>query len=253
MKWYWKNNGEPDENGDIEIVIENDEGRRVSNFKGKTKDEVIIGLANSQVQANRRLGELLKPDKAQPPPEPVVSEADRVRLSSGVTDPSRVVETVTEIVTRQKRTQEEQDEYDRTEAEAFVAATPEYYPSMFNQRALFKALMKHKYDLTRNNLAIVYQELTDLGLLETEPEDNEEEAPVTAPSGRDRGSTAVAEMPSPVSRATGLRNSDASASRPAPPKKKPTITRAELERMTRQEYNERLRDPEFRRAVDALA
>jgi hypothetical protein len=253
MKWKWINDGEPDDNGDIAIVIENDEGHRISTFKGKSKDEVIVGLANSQVQANRRLGELLKPDKAQPPADPPISDADRLRLSSGVTDPSRVVETVTEITEKKQRSKAAEDAYYRGEAEAFVEMTPEYYPTPGNQAVLFRMLEERGYDLTRNNLGIVFREALRNNMVDPWPGDDEEEAVAVAPNGRERGSTAVAELPSaPVSRATGLRNSDASASRPAPPKKKPIITRVELEKMTRAEYTERLRDPAFRRAVDEL-
>jgi hypothetical protein len=60
-------------------------------------------------------------------------------------------------------------------------------------------------------------------------------------------------QPRPRSYSSGLRNSDASASRPAPKPRTPVITRAALESMSRAEYNERIRDPIFRRAVDALA
>jgi hypothetical protein len=257
MKWRWLNNGEPDENGDYEMVIENSAGNRVSTFKGKNKDEIITGLANSQVQANRRLGELLKPDKAQPPQPAPVSQADRERMSNGMTDPAQVVETVTEITTRSQKTQADQDAYYRDEANAFVASHPDYYPTAQNQSLLFKGLQDRGYDLTRTNLAIVFGELTHMDALETWPDDGEgDDAPepvATPPRRREGGSNvAVEEPPKPVSRSTGLRNSDANASRPAPPKPKPIVTRAELEKMSRQEYQEKLRDPAFRKAVDEL-
>ena len=64
MRWYWMNDKEPDENGDIELRIVNNENERVSGFKGKTVDEILEKIADSQVFANLRIAELQKPDKS---------------------------------------------------------------------------------------------------------------------------------------------------------------------------------------------
>ena len=247
MKWRWISN-EPDENGDYEIVIENSAGRRISNFKGKTKDEIIVALATSQVQANRRLGELLKPDKAAPPAPKQITEADRLRLSTGITDPSRVVETITEVVANQNQTQADRDNYYRNEAYAFRAATPDYYGSPDNQQKLFARLEADGLDLTRNNLSITFAKLMEEGELDGWP-DTPIEDDGTPPATQEPPSTTA---PVPVRRGTGLRNADANGSKPAPAPKTPLVTRAQLEKMSRVEYNERLRDPAFRKAVDAL-
>jgi len=262
MQKKWLNDGQPDENGDIILVIENSAGNRVSTFKGKTMDEIADALADSQVAANRQLGKLLRPDRGRISPLRVqpkeITPADRLRLSTEMNDPNRVVEAVTEIVTAQAGAPPAElgrtastldttaaDAYYQAEAEAFVAENPDYYPVPQNQEKLFQALQSRGYDLTRNNLAIVYNALVDEGQLIPWPNDSG-----TPPNGSAPPSNAP--PPVPRSRASGLRSSDASASRPAPTKPKPAFTKADIERMPRAEYNERLRDPVFRRAVDAL-
>jgi hypothetical protein len=262
MQKRWLNDKQPDENGDYVLIIENSAGNRVSTFKGQSIDEVCDALADSQVAANRQLGKLLRPDRGRDQPlkmEPKeITPTDRLRLSTEINDPNRVVEAVTEIVSattgaplkevgRRVGTidQNEADAYYRAEAEAFVQEHPDYYPVQQNQVLLFQALEANRYDLTRNNLAIVYNALLDDGKLIPWPEETE-----PPPNGSAPPSNGNVERPR--SYASGLRSSDASASRPAPTKPRPIVTKIEIEKMSRSEYSERLRDPVFRRAVDAL-
>jgi hypothetical protein len=272
MKYLWLNDGEPDENGEYIAVIENAAGARISTFKGKTYKEVADALLHSQANANREISRLRRPDHARVP-QPLKAEtkeltsADKLRLSTDITDPDKVVEAVTEIVTHAQgappreittrlatMTDAQRDQYYRDEAVAFVQATPDYYPVQQNRDKLFAALKDSQLDLTRNNLALVYQTLADQGELiawPSEPTDGK-------PNGqmREAESSPEPNPPSPTntrprSVSTGIRSSDASATAPPPPMPK-KITRADIERMSRAEYQERLRDPAFRRAVDAL-
>jgi hypothetical protein len=277
MKQRWLNDKQPDENGDLILVIENSQGHRVSTFKAKTIEEITDQVAEAQVQANRQLARLAKPDIGRIPMNAKpreITPAERMRLSADITDPGKIVEAVTEIVTASqgatpetlgKRVaafdQKEADEYYRKEAEAFVEDYPEYYPVQENQQKIFAALEAAGYDLTRNNIAIIYNRLLDEGKLVLWPEE-----PIQLPSGdvepeaeaqhlpmRVAAVAAPPPNPRPRSFSSGLRSSDASASKPAPRKPTPIVTRAEIERMSRAEYNDRIRDPIFRRAVDALA
>ena len=267
MKKIWLNDKQPDENGHYTLVIENGNGHRVSTFKG-TIDDITDQLAEAQVNANRQLSRVAKPDNGRTPFQATPREltpADRLRLSAEITDPNKVAEAVTEIVTAaqgappatvtkkfQELDQSAADEYYRSEAVAFTNDYPEYYPVPENQQALFDALRAANYDLTRNNLAIVFTQLMQAGKLVPWPDETplEEEAPpppvpvVAAPPPP---------APRPRSFSSGLRNTDANGSKPAPKPRVPLITRAQLESMSRAEYNEKLRDPIFRRAVDALA
>jgi hypothetical protein len=267
MKYEWLNDGEPDQNGDYIAVIENAAGARISTFKGKTYKEVADALLQSQANANREISRLRRPDQARVPQAlkteaKELSPADKLRLSTDITDPEKVVETVTEIVTHAQggvtprestkrlasMTEEQRDQYYKDEAVAFVQANPDYYPVQQNRDKLFAALKDNNLDLTRNNLALVYQTLSDQGELiawPTEPTDGPK------PNGQPEPNSPSPTNTRPRSVSTGIRSSDASATAPPPPTPK-KITRADIERMSRAEYQEKLRDPAFRKAVDAL-
>lgn len=278
MQEKWLNDGEPDENGEYIAVIENNSGVRVSTFKGKTIKEVADALLHSQANANREISRLRRPDAGRSAPlklEPrELQPADKLRLATDLGDPDRVVGAVREIVTAEMGAdpravaervstadQRDADSYYAQEATAFVTAHPDYYPVPQNQEKLFATLEANRFDLTRNNLAIVYQQLADRGELIEWPDDDSTPAAVP-PNGSANGARREAQSspepnpPSPTntrprSVATGIRSSDASAT-PPPPRRPAAVTRADIERMPRAEYNERLRDPEFRRQVDAL-
>ena len=283
MTKRWLNDRQPDENGDYILVIENANGSRVSTFKGKSIEEVADALADSQVHANREISRLRKPDAGRPqfkvePKE--ITPADRLRLSGAMTDPDTVVEAVEEIITKRsgiapdkmgvefgRMSAEERDRYWGQEAQAFREANPDYYNTDENRDALFDELRANGWDFTRNNLAICFQTLKDRDALIPWPDDSEAQIPqepipanalpqpaYTGGNGYANGQTTAQPAPSPRPRSvsTGLRHTDASASAPPPPQKK-KYTRADVERMSRAEYNDKLRsDPDFRRQVDAM-
>jgi hypothetical protein len=277
MQPKWLNNGEPDESGDYVAVIENAAGLRISTFKGKSYKEVADKVLESQANANREISRLRRPDQARVPQQlktetKTLTPADKLRLATDITDPDKVVDAVTEIVTAAQdgvtprqainsvatMTKDQRDAYYQAEAQAFVEATPDYYPVPQNQQKLFAALEFNNYDLTRNNLAIVFQMLFDQGQMIPWPEEGESNGAPAAPNGQQREAQPSPEPnpPSPTSRprsvSTGIRSSDASASPPPPPAPK-KITRADIERMPRREYMDRINnDPAFRKAVDAL-
>lgn len=251
----------PNENGEFILEIINKAGNRVSTFKGKSMVEVNEKLAEAQVQSNRQLGRLIKPDRGRDAPlkaQPQdISSEDRVRYSAEITDPNRVVEVIDEVVTRRQGVapatvaqrvstfdQQAAEAYWSAEANAFVEAHPYYYPTPENQTRLLKELERRGYDITRNNLAIAYEALMEDGVMDVWPNDGPPAPESAAPPATPPKANG--------SRASGLRSSDASASKPTPAKPKPIITRAELARMSKAEYDERYRDPAFRRAVDAL-
>ena len=279
MNYELLNDGQPDDDGNITAVIYNAEGKRVSTFKGKNERELVEKVLESQVHANREIARLRKPDMARQPlrvqPRDL-TPADRVRLSTDITDPTRVVEAIEEIVTARqgiapeklgaefaRRSQEEQDAFYGAEAQAFRDSTPEFYPVPQNRDALFEQLRANGWDLTRNNLAMVYQTLSERGDLIPWPRSGEQEDPQPNPqpvyangNGTPNGQSApTASSPRPRTIATtGLRNADASATAPLPSPRKPKYTRADIEKMSRSEYNERLQsDPDFRRQVDAMS
>ena len=282
MEYKLVNDGQPDDNGDITAVIESAEGKRVSTFKGKSERELMEKVLESQVQATREIARLRKPDVGRQPLHVQPKEltpADRLRLSADITDPYKVVEAVDEIVTARlgltpdklsaefvRRSQQEQDEFYGREANAFRADHPEYYPVPQNQDALFEELKANGWDLTRNNLALAFQTVKERGDMVQWPTDEHASEPQHEPSAQPvlvkngNGSTPngqpapTAYSPRPRTIATtGLRSSDASGTPPPPSPRKAKYTRADIERMPRSEFNEKLQsDPDFRRQVDAM-
>ena len=277
MEYIWLNDGEPDDNGDYIAEIRNAAGNRVSTYKGKTYKEVADKLLDSQVNANRELRRLKKPDAGRTPlkVEPrELTPNDKFRLAAEITDPNKVVDAVTEIVTAQTGAppkvvgekiatddRKQSNEYYAAEAEAFRKEFPDYYPVEQNRNAIFDELKANGWDLTRNNLAIAYQTLLDREEMIPWP-DGEQEPPNggnggAPPNGQTRVAQPAAQEPNPPSPrprtiSTGIRNADASALPPTP-QKKARYTRADIERMPRAEYTQRLNsDPDFRRQVDAM-
>jgi hypothetical protein len=251
----------PDEDGNYTLVIENSAGNRVSTFKGTNFEQVLDACADAQVEANRKLGRLLKPDGAKQAikvEQKDIDPADRLRLVHDLNDPNKVVEAVEEIVTKRQgaspdtvadllrgMSDNEQRAYFKAEADAFMEEYPDYYAVQQNQVQLTSVLENRQWPLTRNNLAIVFEELRAEGKMIPWPTD----LPSTPPSDTAPPSTTT----SPPRRySSGLRSSDANGIKPPPPKPKPVITRAEINAMPRHVYNERMRDPAFRKAVDAL-
>ena len=284
MQRVWLNDKQPDENGDYILEIRNAKGARISTFKGQTLDEVAEKLADSQIAATEELNRLRKPDSARQPlsvrPQ-AITPADRLRYSEDIHDPEKVVEVIEEVVTRRsgiapdkigaefaRRSQAEQDAYYERESKAFVAEHPDYYPVPQNRDQIFEELKANGWDLTRNNLALAFETLKERETLIPWPDDTQEQIPqdpaprpyltpkpvyMNGPDSASGQTTApAAPSPRPRSVSTGLRRSDASADQP-PPVRKKQYTRADVDRMSRAEYNEKLRsDPDFRRQVDAM-
>lgn len=280
MKAQWLNDGEPDEQGNYVATIHNDKGALISKFSGKTYKDVADKLLDSQANANKALERLAKkPDNGRPalsiqPKE--LTPDDKFRLAAEITDPNKVVDAVKEIVTAEigapprevgkniaNNENERSNEYYAGEAEAFRKVHPDYYPVQQNRDAMFDELKANGWDLTRNNLALVYQTLMEREELIPWPEGEEEEPPPNGGNGsppQPNGASAAAKpaqepnppTPRPRTISTGIRNQDASALPPKPPAKA-RFTRADIERMSRSEYTQRLQtDPDFRKQVDAM-
>lgn len=275
------NDGEPNDEGYIEAVIETSEGKRISSFKARTERELTEVLLRSQVNASQEISRLRKPDRGRAAlkvERKELSPADRLRLSTEMSDPNRVVEAVEEIVTARqgiapdqlgaefgRMSTEQQNDFYAAEANAFRTDHPEFYPVPQNRDALFEELKANGWDLTRNNLAIAFATVLERGDIIPWPSDTQASEPNHEPNAQpvytdgiapSNGQSAPNPLPSPRPRTiatTGLRASDASAVAPPPPTRKQKYTRADIERMSRAEYNDRLRsDPDFRRQVDAM-
>jgi hypothetical protein len=285
MTKEWLNDKQPDENGDYILTIKNAQGARVSTFKGKSIDEVADKLADSQINATKEIIRLRKPDSAKQPlsvRQQEITAGDRLRYTEDIRDPDKVVEVIEEVFTRRtgmspnkvgaefaRMSKAEQDAYYQREAEAFTEVHPDYYPVPQNMNRLFEELSANGWDLTRNNLALAYETLSDREDLIPWPDDSQEQIqPEPIPGLRTpkpvyfdgpapasgQTTASIAPSPRPRSVSTGLRRSDASADQPPPTPRKKQYTRADVENMSRAEYNEKLRnEPDFRRQVDAMS
>jgi hypothetical protein len=275
-------NKEPDENGDITLIIRNDAGAAVSTWKGKTMEEIADKVAESNMQATKEIARLRKPDAGRPSkttePRKLTAD-DNFRLASEITDPNKVVSAVTEIITattgvspeeqareRKEREERELTEYYVAEAKAFAFSNFDYYPVQQNSNALAEELKANGWPWTRNNLQLAFETLVERGDVVLWPSEDEKQKYImqvqqqqrpqqrATPNGSDAQPTTPEPNPPttrPRSISTVIRSSDASASAPPPPKKA-QLTRADIERMPRAEYMEKLHDPAFRKAVDAL-
>jgi hypothetical protein len=284
MQPKWLNDKQPDENGDITAIVENQEGQPTSIFKGKTMDEVAENMLIAAASANSQIARLYKrlhPDKGRKSlkaQNKVLTADDKFRLASEMSDPDKVVGAVQEIVNSTAKVplediaekalendQRQSDEFYAAEANAFREEFAEYNPTDKNRDALFDELKANGWDLTRNNLALAYNTLKARGDMEpwpiegrvTEPDredgsssDTVEAAQPALPNGKPE--PAPPPSPRPRSIATGIRNSDASAL-PPPPTRKKQYTRADIELMSRTEFTRKLQEePGFRQQVDSM-
>lgn len=277
MKIFWQNDGQANSNGEFIAEVQDDSGRVKSTFKGQTHkevaDKVLASYASSTAEFDRIRAQR-QPDRATVgatvgAPKQLNAD-DSFRLSAELTDPATTTRAVDELITARLGAppaeinrvladvqQREAVAYIRAEAEAFVAANPDYYPDEgnVNKDRLIRVLQLKGLDVTRNNLQIVYDELETQGLMLKRPEgfeQQQEQQPERQPADKSAGEQNTPQTrPRLASFSTGIRSTDPVAQRPQSTPK-PKVTRAELEAMPKEEYLTKLRDPTFRAAVDAL-
>ena len=286
MDIEWVNNGEPDENGEITVHIKNNAGNRISTFKGKNERELLDRALNSNLESIKIINRLKRPDTGRQSTkiEPKqITEDDRTRFASYIMDPEKIVETVTEIVTRQQgispadmgrrlSADEEQAEreYINREAWAFRSVTPDYYPVPQNMDTLLAELKANQWPISRNNLQLAYQAALEKGLLVHWPSEEEKQHELTIlemnrqqpqspatphleSATAANGTTQPSTPTRPRTIATGIRNGDANATAPLPPPKRQKYTRADIERMSRADFEDKLRNEAgFRQLVDTM-
>ena len=277
MQSFWHNNGEPDENGFYIAEVQDDNGKNLSTYKGKSVREVADKLLESNTRATAEIGRLKtnrQPDQGRVipivgKPEPLTPE-DRILISSEINDPDKADAAIAEVIRRQtgvdpatlhhvatKVTDDERSEYEAVETGKFIRANPDYYKCNENRALLLETMSKMNMPWTSNNLQIVYDELKSQGLL-IEPPDDEQQTEQQQPGERQAANPAAEPNPPGQPRprrasiATGFRSSDSSAQRPSPTEKAPKYTAAQIANMGKDEYAEKMRDPEFRRFVDSM-
>lgn len=278
MKTFWHNNGEADEQGNFVAEIQDDAGKTVSVFKGKSEREVADTVLSSAANASaeiKRLRGSRAPDHAPAAPQAAaprdLSPEERLRLSYEMGDPDKVQGAVREVVQAvtglrpedigaaiARMSEAEQQTYFREQTRLFLATNPDYFNHDDNEQRMVELLQLKKLDYTANNLQIVYDDLISKGLLIQRPAIESEAAAASQEQGQNpNGSAAEPNPPRPQARprgytvSSGMRSSDASA-RPPQPVAKPKLTRAELDKIPYADLKVKLRDKAFRDQVDAM-
>jgi hypothetical protein len=246
-------------------------GKQVIIYDGTPEDlGAKMAAQNSElIKLNRRLNKDLRlssstvdriPDnisrfdesKYDLKPEPLTAE-ERIQLASDINDPEKFDKAAQRIVraqigdpevlrTRLSRVEQRLDRATvQEEAIAFKNATPEYYPCAGNLQTLAAWMQKNNLDPVKENFQFAFEQLKEYMtpkpepvVQKTEPEPTPQPAPQPAPR--------------PVS--SGLTRSNGSDSGPAP---NIGITRAEIDKMSGDEYKKKLlHEPGFRAKVEAL-
>lgn len=252
-------------------------------FKGRNAEEVLAKVADANkhlIQLNRtlskkiRLGQL---DPAEEMPEGVrrfaeqptfsnqeLTADERVELSRDLLDPERFDAATNRLFEAKlgmkpevlRSTLQEMQETNqrltvKTEADAFVANNPDYYPCRENLETIVNWILKQKLAMVRENIQYAYETLKTAGLLFEAPMTREAVTAVPTPvepvaqtpaSGPVQEEVSRITAPKPASRrpaaiASGLSNSSA-ASVGTPPKSGYTLE--EINRMSSDEFRRKV-------------
>jgi hypothetical protein len=188
-------------------------------------------------------------------PEPLTAE-ERIQLASDINDPEKFDAVSQRLVRAQigdpnalrARLARVEQRIDRStvqeEAIAFKNANPDYYPHPDNLQTLAAWIQKNNLDPVKENFQFAYDQLKEFMVQKPAPapvvQKTDEPAPTPVPAAH------------PVARpvSSGLTRSNGSDSGPAP---SIGITRAEIDKMSGDEYKKRLlHEQGFRAKVEAL-
>lgn len=176
----------------FERVIDLGDGAGAQVFRGKTLEELVDNLAKAQEHATRKIRELAteaKRVKEKPveekKPEPELSPEERYVLEQRAqTDPigfmrelaKKEAERIAAEERAQRQREEQLNEQLRLDSEKFVKDTPEYYVSEKNGKRIVKWLEVEGLAGTYDNIRKAYEDLSESGLLEVRPEEQQQSA-----------------------------------------------------------------------------
>ena len=223
-----------------------------------------VALYKSRNQA--KLVTALQAEPNQPIPtfeERQLSADERVRIANLMKDPSSAAEGIKTLieaqlgapldVVRDKLRRVEISDRVATandEVEKFKAETPDYVECENNSFNMNKYMSKRGLSYTKANLLTAYKSLKASGLLTLRAVTPTSLAPAPAPK------PVVLSQPTelrPTTSSSGLRRDNASAAAPtAAQRKTGNLSIRDINKMSAAEYEQRMKDPEFRRQVDSL-
>lgn len=248
-----------------ERVIDLGDGSGVQRFVADSMEELVDALAKAQEHATRKIREqartiktgmgLITPDPETPVPEykpRKLSDDEIWRMTQEIGDPAKArgairsfveaeLGTSLDDVRETMRTVELARRTNQMTLEANEWAQEhkaDYYACDENKKLMLDYLESHKMALTKKNCDIAFNDLRDSGLLVSRPEPKKEETT--------NGEAAAPPRPKTSSlRPTHSSTTQATARTPA-------ITWDDINKMSPSAYDERMRDPAFRKMVDAL-
>ena len=232
-----------------------------------------------------KLGQMLEPD----PDEPIrtfepkaLSADDRLKITKMLSDPATVVEgykllseatygASPEVVRESLQDREVQKRVEAIQLaiSQFKAETPDYVESQANADTLKKYMEKKNLRYTAKNLKIAFEDLVNDGLITVRAKAPQAAVPATPAAPAAAAPAVTPEIPAqpttpapaipseptevrPKQSSSGLGRDNSSAAPGATPTKAPGITIRDINRMTASQYQEFIKDPENRKAVEAL-
>lgn len=250
-------------NGRWKLTLTNDEtGAVLSVFRG-TKDEIMDKMAESQMNAGRRISEL-RNGKPAPAPRPALTDAQRMQTVADLANPATVEKGITRVIEtliapvdelRQDREEDRAERQTRVAVEAakrFADHTPEWYPSDYNKEKLVRYMQTQGLDpATEASYTQAFEELTAAELLQPKP--SEAPTPTEETTTEERNVPPPTQPPTPTRFSTSIRQSDISGSPPRPSTRL-KYSREQLAGMSAANYKRLLTtDPELSRCVDYYA
>ena len=249
----------------LTITDDANAGKVLSVFRG-TKDEIIAKLADSQMNASRRISELRGNGNghaaAATAPQPMTA-AERMQTVADLANPATVEKGVTRVLEsvigpvqelRQDREEDRAARLERAAVEAarkFADSTPEWYPSEYNKERLVRYLQTQGMDPASEQSYIqAFEDLSAAELLQSPPQAQPATDETTT---GERNVPPPTQPPTPTRFSTSIRQSDISGSPPRPTTRL-KYTREQLAGMSAATYKRLLTsDPDLVRCVDYYA
>jgi hypothetical protein len=269
-------------------TVPGEDGHGTQVYEGDTEREVIEKLISAQANSTKKINDLSRqrkpatPTPAAPAPQPRdLTPDEKFRLTTDLQDPTKAAEAIQKVIETktgtslskisetvndeeiERRIEEGQAETRRWLENSPVAgryfrdvndptSTPEQrQQAAINSEILLNRMQLQRLAITEENLDTTFMALLEGGFFRELPAS----APATEPGAPPVDSSAQpgrGDSPRQAVRprgSTGLRNSHSSGyTTPT----RETFTRADIERMPRAEYNQRIKDPSFQAMVNRL-
>jgi hypothetical protein len=237
-----------------------------------TKEQIAEMLADSQANANRRIGELKRNGSTPTPnghgPKPL-TPAERMQTVAELGDPATAPEAITRVVEsamgetmEERRTRQQKEDNDALEragflaADSFVKETPEYLANQYNSETMFNYMRSQGMDPTnRQHYTLAFEKLTAAKLLQPKPsEAPTQEAEPEEEDERERNAPVPVPVPkAPTRVSTGVMSRDISGLPPRPTTRL-KYSREQIAELGGAEYKRLMfADPDFSKCVEWYA